>query len=56
MTATSPRAIFAVASAAVFLVPVDATIAVTAFPALRLSFADAAPSDLSWVLNACTFL
>ena len=56
MTAGNPSGIFAVSSAAVFLVSVDATIAVAAFPALRLSFADAAPSDLSWVLNAYTIL
>jgi MFS family permease len=56
VTAANPWVIFAVASAAVFLVSVDATIAVAAFPALRLSFAEAAPSDLSWVLNAYTIL
>jgi EmrB/QacA subfamily drug resistance transporter len=48
--------VFAIASAAVFLVSVDATIAVAAFPALRASFADTSPATLSWVLNAYTIL
>lgn len=39
-----------------FLVTVDATIAAAAFPALRQFFAEASPSDLSWVLNAYTIL
>ncbi len=52
MTPANPWVVFAVASAAVFLVSVDATIAVAAFPALRLSFSEATASDLSWVLNA----
>jgi EmrB/QacA subfamily drug resistance transporter len=54
--ATSPWAVFGIASAAVFLVSVDATIAVAAFPALRLSFADVSPATLSWVLNAYTII
>ena len=53
---TSPWAIFAIASAAVFLVAVDATIAVAAFPALRSSFQGTSPATLSWVLNAYTIL
>jgi hypothetical protein len=44
--------VFAVASSAVFLVSVDATIAVAAFPALRSSFTEASAAELSWVLNA----
>jgi EmrB/QacA subfamily drug resistance transporter len=54
--ATNPWVVFAIASAAVFLVSVDATIAVAAFPALRTSFADTSPATLSWVLNAYTIL
>lgn len=54
--ATDPRVVFAVAAGAVFLVAVDATIAVAAFPALRSSFADASPATLSWVLTAYTIL
>jgi EmrB/QacA subfamily drug resistance transporter len=56
MTAVNPWVVFAVSSAAVFMVSVDATIAVAAFPALRQSFAEASPTDLSWVLNAYTIL
>lgn len=55
MTA-NPWGVFAIASAAVFLVSVDATIAVAAFPALRSSFAETSPATLSWVLNAYTIL
>jgi MFS family permease len=52
----NPWVVFAIASAAVFLVSVDATIAVAAFPALRSSFADTSPAKLSWVLNGYTIL
>lgn len=54
--AADPWVVFAIASAAVFLVSVDATIAVAAFPALRSSFAETSPATLSWVLNAYTIL
>jgi hypothetical protein len=54
--AANPRVVFAIASAAVFLVSVDATIAVAAFPALRSSFAETSPATLSWVLNADAIL
>lgn len=54
--AANPWVVFAIASAAVFLVSVDATIAVAAFPALRTSFAETSPTTLSWVLNAYTIL
>lgn len=54
--ATNPWVIFAIAGAAVFLVSVDATIAVAAFPALRGAFVEASPATLSWVLNAYTIL
>jgi EmrB/QacA subfamily drug resistance transporter len=53
---TNPWVVFAIASAAVFLVSVDATIAVAAFPALRASFSETSPATLSWVLNAYTIL
>ncbi len=56
MGQVNPWGVFAVSSGAVFMVSVDATIAVAAFPDLRQSFADTAPSDLSWVLNAYTIL
>lgn len=55
MTSTrSPWPIFRVASIAVFLVSVDATVLYAAFPALRRAFGDATPAELSWVLNAYT--
>lgn len=53
---TDPWGLYAIASAAVFLVSVDATIAVAAFPALRSSFSQTSPATLSWVLNAYTIL
>ncbi len=54
--AVNPWVVFAIASAVVFLVSVDATIAVAAFPALRATFAETPPTTLSWVLNAYTIL
>src|ERR1043165_6281389 len=50
----SPWPIFRVASIAVFLVSIDATVLYAAFPALRRAFSDATAADLSWVLNAYT--
>ena len=50
----SPWPTFAIASVAVFLVSLDATVLYAAFPALRSAFPDASPPDLSWVLNAYT--
>ncbi len=55
MTA-DPWATFAIAGTAVFLVSVDTSIAVAAFPALRSAFAETSPATLSWVLNAYTIL
>jgi EmrB/QacA subfamily drug resistance transporter len=54
MTTPRPWRTFAIASAAVFLVSLDATVLFAAFPALRGAFPDATPADLSWVLNAYT--
>ncbi len=42
--------------AAVFMVSLDATVVVAAFPALRSHFADASPADLSWALNGYTIV
>lgn len=56
MAQTNPWMVFAIASAAVFLVSLDATIAVAAFPDLRRSFTETTPAQLSWVLNAYTIL
>jgi EmrB/QacA subfamily drug resistance transporter len=50
----SPWAIFRLVAVAVFLVSLDATIVLSAFPALRSSFVDTTPAALSWVLNAYT--
>lgn len=50
----SPWPVFMVASIAVFLVSIDATILFAAFAALRRGFADSSAADLSWVLNAYT--
>lgn len=49
-----PWRTFAIASTAVFLVSLDATVLYAAFPALREAFAPVTPADLSWVLNAYT--
>ena len=50
----SPWRTFAIASIAIFLVSIDATVVYAAFPALRRAFPDIAVGDLSWVLNAYT--
>lgn len=52
----SPWTVFRLSCCAVFLVSLDATIAVAAFPALREGFADTTPAALSWVLNAYTIV
>ena len=51
-----PWPTFWAASGAVFLVSLDATIAVAAFPALRAEFPAATPALLSWTLNSYTIL
>jgi len=53
-SAASPWPVFWVASIAVFLVSLDATLLYAAFGALRAGFPTASPADLSWVLNAYT--
>lgn len=50
----SPWPVFWVASAASFLVSLDATMLYAAFGALRAGFPSATAADLSWVLNAYT--
>lgn len=50
----SPWRTFAIASVAVFLVSLDATVLFAAFPALRAAFPSATAGDLSWILNAYT--
>ncbi len=49
-----PWQTFAIASIAVFLTSLDATVLYAAFPALRAAFPSASAGDLSWVLNAYT--
>jgi MFS family permease len=46
------RAIFLVAATVVFMVALDSTVVIAAFPALRAHFASASAAELSWVLNA----
>lgn len=53
---TTPWGVFAIASGAVFLVSVDTSIAVAAYPALRAAFADTLATTLAWVLTAYTIL
>lgn len=48
--------VFAIACGGTFLVSMDGTIAIAAFPALREAFQGATPSALSWVLNAYTIV
>lgn len=43
---------FALAAATIFMVSLDATVVVAAFPALRAHFPDASAPLLSWTLNA----
>jgi EmrB/QacA subfamily drug resistance transporter len=50
----APWRTFAIASVAVFLVSLDATVLYAAFPALRRAFPAASAADLSWILNAYT--
>lgn len=47
---------FGLTSAVVFMVSFDATVVVAAFPALRLHFAGASATELSWTLNAYTIV
>lgn len=52
--AASPWPIFWIASIAVFLVSLDATMLYAAFGAMRAGFPEASAADMSWVLNAYT--
>ncbi|MED5618453.1 MFS transporter [Ideonella sp. BN130291] len=52
--ASTPWAVFGVASMAVFLVSIDTTVLFAAFGALRAGFPGSDATDLSWVLNAYT--
>lgn len=48
--------VFAVACGGTFLVSLDSTIAIAAFPALREGFPAVSPAALSWMLNAYTIV
>src|SRR6478609_4649974 len=50
----SPWSVVWVASVAIFLVSLDATMLYSAFGALRAGFPAATAADMSWVLNAYT--
>src|SRR5690349_18724421 len=50
----SPWLALAVTSLAIFAVNLDTTVLFVAFPAIRRTFADVSPAELSWVLNAYT--
>ena len=50
----SPWQTFAIASIAVFLTNLDATVLYAAFPALRSAFPSTTAGELSWVFNAYT--
>jgi EmrB/QacA subfamily drug resistance transporter len=52
----SPWSVFRIAAIAVFLVSLDSTVVIAAFPALRLGFPGAAASELSWIINAYTIV
>lgn len=52
----SPWRIFGLTAVAVFLVSLDGTIVLAAFPALRAGFPDTTPATLSWALNAYTIV
>ncbi len=55
-TPTSPWAILAVTSLAVFAVMLDALVLFVAFPAIELSFSAVSSAQLSWVLNGYTIV
>jgi len=50
------RVVFLVAATVVFMVALDSTVVIAAFPALRAHFANASAAELSWVLNAYTIV
>ena len=52
----SPWAVFRLTAIAVFLVSLDATVVLAAFPALRTAFPGTSPAELSWVINAYTIV
>ncbi len=55
-TQQSPWTIFGLTAVAVFLVSLDGTIVLAAFPALRTAFPATTPAMLSWAINAYTII
>jgi len=47
---------FALAATTIFMVSLDATVVVAAFPALRTAFVDSNAATLSWVINGYTIV
>jgi MFS family permease len=52
----SPWKVLFYTCAAVFIVTLDATILFVAFPAIRASYPQVSPANLSWILNAYTIV
>src|ERR1700730_4428300 len=52
----SPWKVLLYTCAAVFIVTLDATILFVAFPAIRASYPQVSPANLSWILNAYTIV
>ncbi len=50
------RRTFWLASATIFMVSMDATVVVAAFPTMRAYFAEASAANLSWTINAYTIV
>ncbi len=48
--------VFAIACGGTFLVSLDSTISIAAFPPLRAAFPAVSPAGLSWILNAYTIV
>ena len=55
-TEVSPWKVLLYTCAAVFIVTLDATILFVAFPAIRASYSQVSPANLSWILNAYTIV
>jgi MFS family permease len=53
---TSPGRVLAVASVAMFLISLDATIGFALYPTLQVRFRDTSPATLAWVLTAYTIV
>ena len=54
--AEKPWRVFQIAAIAVFLVSLDATVVIAAFPSFRQAFPASRAGDLSWILNSYTIV